>query len=72
VFLILPDYVNRLVGLATDPLRIICLTIDTVMKFLESETDNAWAQVPCVDGGAVVPKRLRDLGELVKIQHPRR
>ncbi|OJA20012.1 hypothetical protein AZE42_05866 [Rhizopogon vesiculosus] len=68
VFLILPDYINRLVGLAADPLRVIGLTIDTVVKFLHSDTEDAWERVPRTDGRAV-SKKLRDLGELVKFQH---
>lgn len=68
MFLILPDYINRLVGFAADPLRIIGLTIDTVMKFLESDTDDAWEQVQRVDDRVVASQKLRDLGELVKFQ----
>ncbi|KAG1729727.1 platelet-activating factor acetylhydrolase [Suillus lakei] len=68
VFLILPDYLNRLVGLGANPLRIIDLTIDTVVKFLESGAEDAWEQVQCVDSRAVASGGLRNLGELVKVQ----
>jgi platelet-activating factor acetylhydrolase len=69
VFLILPDYINRLVGLAADPLRIIGLTIDTVVKFLESDIEDPWPQVQRVDSCAMLSKGRRDLGEIVKFQH---
>ncbi|KAJ8589801.1 hypothetical protein M405DRAFT_738008 [Rhizopogon salebrosus TDB-379] len=69
VFLILPDYINRLVGLAADPLRIIGLTIETVVKFLENDSEYTWEQVQHVDSRSLAPKKLRDFGELVKFQH---
>lgn len=72
VFLILPDYLNRLVGLGANPLRIIDLTIDTVVKFLESGAEDAWEQVQCVDSRAVASGGLRNLGELVKVQRTSR
>ncbi|KAG1741441.1 platelet-activating factor acetylhydrolase [Suillus paluster] len=68
VFLILPDCINRLVGLAADPLHIIGLTIDTVVKFLESGTEDAWEEVRRVDSRVVVSGGLRNLGELIKVQ----
>jgi len=69
VFLILPDYINRLVGLRADPLRIIGLTIDTVVKFLGSDMEDPWPHVQRMDSHAMLSKSRSDLGEIVKFQH---
>ncbi|KAI5992867.1 hypothetical protein EDC04DRAFT_1287482 [Pisolithus marmoratus] len=36
VFLILPDYVNKMMGLAIDPLYVINATVDKTKQFLEN------------------------------------
>lgn len=50
VFLVLPNHVNKWIGLAADPWHIVRQTIDTTSRFLEDEETKAHHTIKCVDG----------------------
>ncbi|KIJ63183.1 hypothetical protein HYDPIDRAFT_168739 [Hydnomerulius pinastri MD-312] len=65
IFLILPNYVNKLFGLAADPGRVIDLTIDTTRRFLENEEDNTDRIVRHVSG-SLTKGEVGDINSLVR------
>ncbi|KAF8553821.1 hypothetical protein OG21DRAFT_1192591 [Imleria badia] len=65
VFLILPDHVNKWIGLAADPWHIVHRTIDTTSRFLEDKETKAHCTVKCVDGQFPKEEDIR-IGSLVR------
>ncbi|KAH7921574.1 hypothetical protein BV22DRAFT_1107127 [Leucogyrophana mollusca] len=56
VFLILPDYINRLTGLEVDPLAVITLTIDAVSKFIDGNIEEARKDKSMTEAGGRLTK----------------
>ncbi|KAH0834815.1 platelet-activating factor acetylhydrolase [Lanmaoa asiatica] len=50
IFLTLPDYVNKWIGLAADPWHVVHQTIDTTSRFLDDEQTSVHHTAKCVDG----------------------